>query len=121
MTVTHDHLRRIAQILHAKDVGFVELTGLAGLDSAEAFRGAVMRALDHGYTCIGFLEGWKGFIDGKHRPLTLTDVEDIAKWGGTMLKTSRTNPFKRDGAVPKCLENFKKLDLHALIAMGENL
>ena len=73
-----------------------------------AIRGAVMRAIDHGYSCIGFLEGWKGFIDGKSRPLTLTDVEDIAKLGGTMLKTSRTNPFKRDGAVTKCLENFKQ-------------
>jgi len=83
-----------------------------------AIRGAVMRAMDHGYSCIGFLEGWKGLIEGNTRPLGLTDVEDIAKLGGTILKTSRTNPFKREGAVEKCLANIKKFNLSALIAMG---
>ena len=83
-----------------------------------AIRGAVMRAMDHGFTCVGLLEGWRGLVEGKTRPLGLSDVEDIAKLGGTILKTSRTNPFKREGAVQKCLDNLKKLKIDAIIAMG---
>jgi 6-phosphofructokinase 1 len=83
-----------------------------------AIRGAVMRAMDHGYECVGFLEGWRGLVEGKTRDLKLEDVEDIAKLGGTMLRTSRTNPFKRDGAVEKVLANLKKFKIDALIAMG---
>lgn len=83
-----------------------------------AIRGAVMRGLDHGYNFVGLLEGWKGLVEGNSRPLKLEDVQDIAKLGGTILKTSRTNPFKREGAVQKCLDNFKRLKLDALIAMG---
>lgn len=77
-----------------------------------------MRGLDHGFNFVGLLEGWKGLVEGNSRPLKLEDVQDIAKLGGTILKTSRTNPFKREGAVQKCLDNFKKLKLDALIAMG---
>lgn len=83
-----------------------------------AIRGAVMRGLDHGFTFVGYQEGWRGFIEGRVKPLGLSEVEDIAKLGGTILKTSRTNPFKREGGVQKGLENFKKLGLHALIACG---
>lgn len=84
-----------------------------------AISGVVMRAADHGYSCVGLLEGWKGLVDGKSRPLGLTDVEDIAKLGGTILKTSRTNPFKRgEDVVKQCLKNFKTLGLDALVAMG---
>jgi len=77
-----------------------------------------MRALDHGFSCLGILEGWKGLVEGNSKPISLTDVEDIVKLGGTILKTTRTNPFKREGAVEKCLSNFKKMGLHALVAMG---
>jgi len=83
-----------------------------------AIRGAVMRATDHGYSCVGLLEGWKGLVNGRSRPLGINDVEDIVKLGGTIIKTSRTNPFKTEGAVEKCLANFKTLGLDALIAMG---
>ncbi len=83
-----------------------------------AIRGAVMRAIDHGYECVGFLEGWRGLVEGKVRDLKLEDVEDIAKLGGTILKTSRTNPFKREGAVDKVLANLKKFKIDALIGIG---
>jgi 6-phosphofructokinase 1 len=101
----------------AKTIGILTGGGdCPGLNPA--IRGAVMRGLDHGYTAVGFLEGWKGLVEGNTRPLTLEDVQDIAKLGGTMLKTSRTNPFKREGAVEKCLANLKKFKIDALIAMG---
>lgn len=101
----------------AKTIGILTGGGdCPGLNPA--IRGAVMRGLDHGFNFVGLLEGWRGLVEGKSIPLTLPMVEDIAKLGGTILKTSRTNPFKKEGAVEKCLANFKKLGLHALIAMG---
>jgi len=83
-----------------------------------AIRGCVMRAMDHGYDCVGLMEGWKGLVQGDTQPLELHDVYELVGKGGTMLGTSRTNPFKKEGDVKKCLENFKKLRLDALIAMG---
>ena len=83
-----------------------------------AIRGAVMRGLDHGFTFTAFTEGWRGLVEGKTRPLGLEDVQDIAKLGGTILKSSRTNPFKKEGAVQKCLDNLKKFKIDALIALG---
>jgi len=83
-----------------------------------AIRACVMRALDHGSESIGILEGWRGLIDGVTRPLHLADVKEIVGHGGTILGTSRTNPFKMEGAVQRCLEQFKALRLDALVAMG---
>ena len=83
-----------------------------------AIRGAVMRGLDFGFTFTAFVEGWRGLVEGKTRPLGLVDVQDIAKLGGTILKSSRTNPFKKEGAVQKCLDNLKKFKIDALIAIG---
>lgn len=101
----------------AKKIGILTGGGdCPGLNPA--IRGVVMRAKDHGYDCIGFLEGWKGFIEGNTIPLSVEDVGEIVNKGGTILGTSRTNPFKKEGAPQKCLENFKKLGLDALVALG---
>ncbi|HVO33632.1 MAG TPA: ATP-dependent 6-phosphofructokinase [Elusimicrobiota bacterium] len=83
-----------------------------------AIRGCVMNGLDKGLEFIGLQEGWRGLVEGKTQPLSLTDVKEIVGKGGTILGTSRTNPFKKEGAVAKCLETFKKLNLHALVALG---
>ncbi len=83
-----------------------------------AIRGAVMRAKDFGYTCVGLMEGWKGLVQGNTMPLEPEAISEIVCKGGTILGTSRTNPFKKEGAEKACLETFKKLNLHALIAMG---
>lgn len=83
-----------------------------------AIRGVVMRALDFGLECIGLQEGWKGLIEAKVQPLQLADVEGIVGKGGTILGTSRTNPYQKENGVEKCLETFKKLGLDALVAMG---
>jgi len=83
-----------------------------------AIRGAVLQACALGYECLGVQEGWKGMILGDAKPLTCADVEGMVGRGGTMLGTSRTNPFKKENGVEKTLATFKKLGLDALIAMG---
>lgn len=83
-----------------------------------AIRGAVIKAHELGYECLGIQEGWKGMINATAEPLTREQVEEIIGTGGTILGTSRTNPYKKEGGVAKTLETFKKLKLDALIAMG---
>lgn len=83
-----------------------------------AIRGCVMRGLDLGFEFVGFQEGWRGFVENKAVPIGLADVKEIVGKGGTILGTSRTNPFKKEGAAQKGLEIFKKQNLHALVALG---
>ncbi|MCL6613352.1 MAG: ATP-dependent 6-phosphofructokinase [Firmicutes bacterium] len=83
-----------------------------------AIRGCVMRGLDFGFEFVGLLEGWKGLIEGLTMPLGLDEVAEIVGRGGTILGTSRTNPYKKEGGVAKCLENMKRLGLDALVALG---
>src|SRR5882762_6514672 len=83
-----------------------------------AIRGCVMAGLDKEFEFIGLSEGWRGFVEGKTQPLGLAEVKEIVGKGGTILGTSRTNPFKKEGQVEKCLETFKKLNLDALVVLG---
>lgn len=83
-----------------------------------AIRGAVLKASSLGYQCLAIQEGWKGMITASAKPLTPADVEEIVSKGGTILGTSRTNPYKKEGGVAATLASFKKLGLDALIAMG---
>src|SRR5207249_2008496 len=59
-----------------------------------ALRGIVMRGLDHGFEMLGVEMGWRGLVDNLTRPLTLEAVEEIIWRGGTILGSSRTNPFR---------------------------
>ncbi|HBL18128.1 MAG: pyrophosphate--fructose-6-phosphate 1-phosphotransferase [Elusimicrobia bacterium GWA2_69_24] len=83
-----------------------------------AIRGVVLRAAQAGMECVGLREGWKGMMSGVHVPLTPHSVKDLVGKGGTVLGTSRTNPFKKEQGVEKVLETFKNLRLDALVAMG---
>lgn len=77
-----------------------------------------MRGLDFGYEMVGILEGWKGLLNKMTKPLTLEDVDEIAHIGGTILGTSRTNPFKDEATAQKAKTSFRELGLDALIAIG---
>jgi len=77
-----------------------------------------MRGLDFGYEMVGILEGWKGLVQKKTRPLTLEDVDEIIHLGGTILGTSRTNPFKDEATTERAKAGFRELGLDALIAIG---
>jgi ATP-dependent phosphofructokinase / diphosphate-dependent phosphofructokinase len=81
-------------------------------------RAIVWMAKREGWTCIGFKQGWKGIIENIHEELTLDSISGILPRGGTILRTSRTNPYKKQGDVEKVRENIKKNRLDALIAIG---
>jgi ATP-dependent phosphofructokinase / diphosphate-dependent phosphofructokinase len=67
---------------------------------------------------VGFMEGWRGLQDNQTMALDLSAVGGILPRGGTILRTSRTNPAKRPDGLKKCAENLKKNNCDALIAIG---
>ncbi len=81
-------------------------------------RAVVRKGINEGYEIIGIKNGWKGLMEADTIPLNLLAVSGILPKGGTILGTSRTNPYKKEGGLQKVLENFKKLGLDALIAVG---
>ncbi|HEY7351217.1 MAG TPA: 6-phosphofructokinase, partial [Terriglobales bacterium] len=66
----------------------------------------------------GFLEGWRGVMENKTTPLDLQSVAGILPRGGTILRTSRTNPAKKPDGLDTCIANLKKNNIDALIAIG---
>jgi len=81
-------------------------------------RAVVRKAINDGWQVIGFKNGWKGIIENDSLPLDLEAVSGILPRGGTILGTSRTNPYKKEGGVEKVKETYKKLGLDALITVG---
>ena len=67
---------------------------------------------------VGFLEGWRGVLENTTRKLDLEAVKGILPQGGTILRTSRTNPAKKDGGLEQCMANLKANGVEALIALG---
>src|SRR5579883_1798134 len=67
---------------------------------------------------IGFIEGWRGVLENNSMPLDLNAVSGILPRGGTILRTSRTNPSKKADGFDKCLATLKQNNLDALIAIG---
>jgi 6-phosphofructokinase 1 len=67
---------------------------------------------------MGISDGWAGMIQGRLRPLDLFAVSGILPKGGTILGTSRTNPFASPDSVKKILDNIREFKLDALIAVG---
>ena len=82
-------------------------------------RAAVRKGIFHyGDEFVGFLEGWRGVLEDKTMPVGLEQVSGILPRGGTILRTSRTNPSKHEGGLNRCADNLKKHQLDALIAIG---
>lgn len=102
----------------SKKVGI--LTGGGDCPGLNAvIRAAVYKGINEfNYEIVGILEGWRGLIEKKFKPITISDVEDIIAEGGTILGTSRTNPAKSQEALKKAVENYKELGLDALIVIG---
>jgi ATP-dependent phosphofructokinase / diphosphate-dependent phosphofructokinase len=81
-------------------------------------RAVTRRLLDKGAEVVGVREGWKGLVDGLFQPLGYREISGILHRGGTILGTSRTNPYKSDGGVERVLSTFSELGLDALVAIG---
>ena len=67
---------------------------------------------------VGFIEGWRGVVENKTMPLNIDTVSGILQLGGTILRTSRTNPRKMEGGIDKCLASIAANKLDALITIG---
>ena len=96
------------------------LTGGGDCPGLNAVIRAVVRRIFHSYggEVLGISDGWAGLIDGKICPLDLRAVSGILPKGGTILGTSRTNPFKVERGVERIAENVEKFCIEALIAVG---
>jgi ATP-dependent phosphofructokinase / diphosphate-dependent phosphofructokinase len=96
------------------------LTGGGDCPGLNAVIRAIVRkgSFHYGDEFVGFLEGWRGLVEDKTMPLDLSTVAGILPRGGTILRTSRTNPSKHSGGLQRCTENLKKHNCDALIAIG---
>ncbi|HET6426538.1 MAG TPA: ATP-dependent 6-phosphofructokinase [Planctomycetaceae bacterium] len=81
-------------------------------------RGVVRTVSNGGGEVVGLLRGWRGAIEGLTTPLTVANTEEILWEGGTILGSSRTNPYKKAEDVQTLLATYKRLGLDALIAIG---
>ncbi|HGJ66944.1 TPA: ATP-dependent 6-phosphofructokinase [bacterium] len=105
----------------ARKIGILTGGGDApGLNAV--INGIVVNGTRLGYEVWGMIDGWAGVLNGNAKKLTLDDVEDIHRQGGTIIGTSRTPIFaKKEGQKDRSDEavaQLKKLDLYALIAIG---
>src|SRR5437763_430439 len=101
----------------AKSVGI--LTGGGDCPGLNAVIRAVVRRADAaGWQTVGVREGWRGLVEPIFEDLGPAQVSGILPRGGTIVGTSRTNPFKLEGAVERVLQNFRDRELDALVAIG---
>ena len=70
------------------------------------------------YRFRGILKGWKGMLECDWEPLGLEEISGILPKGGTILGTSRTNPFKEEDGGEIVVDNMRRLKLDALVAIG---
>jgi phosphofructokinase-like protein len=96
------------------------LTGGGDCPGLNAVMRAVVRKGENTYgdELVGFLDGWRGVIEGNTRPLDVEALRGTLPRGGTIIGSSRTNPFKIDGGVEACKASMADLDIDALIAIG---
>jgi ATP-dependent phosphofructokinase / diphosphate-dependent phosphofructokinase len=82
-------------------------------------RGVVRRGIDaHGFELLGFNYGWAGVLAGEARELTNEATKGILPRGGTILGTSRTNPYKSDDGEQRVKDSLERLGVDALIPIG---
>src|SRR5918992_471084 len=107
-----------ADIFSAVRIGV--LTGGGDCPGLNAvIRAVVRKGIDaHGHAIVGFRDGWRGPLENAYDELTIESTRGILPRGGTILRSSRTNPFKHDGGPARIAENMSTLNLEGLIAIG---
>jgi phosphofructokinase-like protein len=96
------------------------LTGGGDCPGLNAVIRAVVRKGErvHGDTVVGFRDGWKGVLEASTMPLDVAAMRGTLPRGGTVLGTSRTNPYKMDGGPERVQATLNDLGIDALIAIG---
>ena len=85
---------------------------------------AVIRALvrraerEYGHELLGFRHGWRGLIEDETMPLTVATTRGLIHRGGTILGTSRTNPYHGEGGEVAVLQTLQRRGVDALVAIG---
>jgi ATP-dependent phosphofructokinase / diphosphate-dependent phosphofructokinase len=101
----------------SKQVGV--LTGGGDCPGLNAvIRAVTRRSLDRGHQVVGVRAGWRGLVEGRFEPLDSRAISGILPRGGTIIGTSRTNPYKVDDGVERVLSHFGEEGLDALVAIG---
>ena len=96
------------------------LTGGGDCPGLNAVIRAVVRkgVTEHGDEVVGFRDGWRGVLEADTVPMDLRAVRGILPRGGTVLGTSRTNPYGVEGGADRVLANLERLGIEALIPIG---
>jgi 6-phosphofructokinase 1 len=81
-------------------------------------RAVVRRGEQHGFEFFGVREGWRGLLENNHFRLDRDAVSGILHLGGTILGTSRTNPFKKEGGPQRVVDNLAQNRIDAVVAIG---
>jgi 6-phosphofructokinase 1 len=101
----------------AKQVGI--LTGGGDCPGLNAvIRAVTRRSLTRGWEVVAVREGWRGLVEGRFQALGRREVTGLLPRGGTIIGTSRTNPYKLENGVENVLHNFNHQGLDALVAIG---
>jgi ATP-dependent phosphofructokinase / diphosphate-dependent phosphofructokinase len=80
-------------------------------------RAVARRLLDRGHEVVGVSSGWRGLVENAVQPLGPREISGILPRGGTIVGTSRTNPYRVEAGVERVLQNFGE-HLDALVAIG---
>src|SRR5215210_6745297 len=101
-----DAVRRYVQVVR---IGV--LTGCGDCPGLNAvIRAIVRKGIDHnGHEIVGFRDGWRGPLDQAYEELSVESTRGILPRGGTILGTSRTNPFKREDGPEAIRANLAEL------------
>ncbi len=83
-----------------------------------AIRAVVRKAYAEGFGVVGIKQGWRGLVLDEVEPLFMGSVSGIVQRGGTILGTSRTNPFNLENGLENVMVNLKKHGIDAVIAIG---
>ena len=96
------------------------LTGGGDCPGLNAVIRAIVRKgeVAHGDEILGFRDGWKGVLEASTMPLNVAAMRGTLPRGGTIIGTSRTNPYKLDDGVERCRKTLDALGIDALIAIG---
>ena len=101
----------------AKRVGVLNGGGdCPGLNAV--IRAVARRSFNRGHEVVGIREGWRGLVEGVTQALGPHEISGLLPRGGTILGTTRTNPFNLEGGVERVLDNVAATRLDALVAIG---